>query len=306
MALGYEGIGLLNGTPFLCTGMGVPQQRNRLDSASAFRGSTDPTLPVTEAIMPPHTYDWPTNDGSMSWDTSLDFFRVIKDWIVNRKTPAEVAFYPCRGSYQRFAECYWTSITLEAAEGGFLSGSANFVAINRDSDEQGNDYIENRGGILLDGVLSDYTACLLQEQLRALNPAGENLDPIPFWKGKIESASLIEAGAEPLSWTLTFNQEVAKNFACEGISLEAVEPTIVGIGPMTVEIAIELYVSVSPYELPYDVSALSVVIGDDEDGFDFEDLELQSHDQPLKTGSDTITISATYSPYTMALTSATL
>jgi len=295
MALGYEGLGLIDGTPFLCTGMGVPQQRNRMDSNSAFRGSADSEIEPTEAISPPHTYDWPTNDGTISWDTTSDLLTVIKDWIFDRTAPKEMEFYPCRGARQKFLECYWTSIGFEASEGANVTGSCNFIAMNRDEEEIGNEYITNRLGLLEDNVAGHGPEALC-DIMRALNPAANNTDPLPFWKGTITCPELlIGTSAEITQWSVTFTQEITKNFVCTGTSLDPLEPEFLGIGPMVVELQMELYITAATYNLPYDISSLIINVGDG--AFNFSEVELQQHDEPLKVGSDLITIATTYSLY---------
>jgi len=295
MALGYEGAALIDGNLFLCTSMEVPEQEQRLDSGGAFGGG----IPIAvgsnygNAIESPHTYDYPENNGNASFDVNPPLVTFLKSWIGDRGSSKPIALYPNSSAAQTFAECFWSSISLSAAEGSAISGSLDFLTISRSSETIGDAYILDRLGMLQNGTLPGHTTNDLKSAtIGALG--GGNVQPIPFWKGVPISSELIPASTSVVSWTVTISQNLQRFFTCEAFGIPQA-PRFLGVGAVTVEFQIELFINNTTYTLRDDVSSLSLDIGGETIGL--SDLELQTHSQALRGQTDFTNLAMTYNAY---------
>jgi len=298
MAVGYEGAALIGSELILCTGLDIPEGESRLDSAGAFRGSFD----LSESISDVHAYDWPENNGSVSFEANTNIVTFLKSWMGSRDESKTVQMYPDGGSAQQFNECFWTSVNFNAAEGSAVTGSLDFVAIERSSEAIANNYISNRNGRLQDGTIPGYnSSALSSSQLGAFagGVSGGDVQPVPYWLGVLISSEMIPSNSKITSWSVTINQEVVKYFKCEGLYTEAVAPFRVGIGAVTVELQVELYVVSSSYVVQQDVNDLTVDIGGVTIGM--SDLELQNHAQNIATGSDLTSVEMTYAVHGLSV-----
>jgi len=286
--MGYSGLAKIDGAQFLVTSMNVPEARVKLDSSSAYSGSINPLYP-TRGLYTPRTYDYPANDGSIGFDMAAGFGTIIKNWILNRKSSREIFYVPCSGSSQQFEECFWSNISMNASEGSAVSGDISFTAVTRDEEIIGSNYIADRTGQI---TCEEITALL------PLNPDAAQVAPVPFWRSSIDGN--IMTGAKPVSWTLNFNQEITRHFLCEAYS-DPQPPSIIGIGKMTCELQIELFiVPGTTYDLEESVfTPLTINIGEGTD-FVLSSLDLQDHSHGLKGLSDASTMSITYHAYAMA------
>lgn len=294
MALGYEGyvtlkVGAIEDVA-LGTGGGVPRARQRLESSSGYGGEI--STPVSEiGIGLPRNYDWEVYDGSMDLDVHEDFLtNQIKAWIFDRQKGAEVFFQTREGNIQQFNSCYWNNITLSASEGGLLSSSVGFVAMQRDSYTRGGDYIANKTGT--QGYCSGSQAPVYPAPL---NSSLSNVDPIPYWNTFVEiNGSLVEM----TSWNLDFSQEVVKFFGCFAQS-GVQEPKYVAVGPMTATFSGE-YMFVSSagvFGSPDSLASLYVTMGGEQ--IKLEDLELTTDTDSFQSQEAVVPVSLEYAAYTL-------
>lgn len=285
MALGYEGLVTIDSVPVRCTSGSVPQTRNRMDSSATFGGEFNSLYP-SRTIGGPRLYDWDTNDGSVSVEITPDFFDTVEYWIRNRKESKSITLRTNYGASQNFAECFWNSIEFSAADGSLISGNIGFTSVERTSQVITSEYTTNRTGQNVNNynyfINADYA-------------------PIPFWKSYIVSTDLIPTvvpQVELLSWTLTFAQNPQKYFFCSGENYTVVAPEIIGIGPMSISLQVELYVKSGPYSVPEDITSLYLYI-DSDNYFVLNNLELQDKSDEMRT--DPVTISLTYQVYGLTI-----
>jgi len=298
--LGYEGLVLFDceddltgGVPLLCTAYNSPEQRVKIESESLIGGRTllldDDATPY---ISRPYVYDWSDNTCSMSFDITEDSAIAIKNWIINSRTvPINIAMINNSLTGSLLKNCFWTSISLNANENSFVTCEASFIALERE-DEIGNDYITNRLGIITTGV-GNFDIDFMSDT--ALNK-NNNLNPIPYWKSILESDDLIGTNAEVMNWRITFGQIIEKYFSCLS-SKTPQSPATVGIGQMTIDMDIELYIKSLSYNLNniYTVDNLTLNINDTQ--LFFSDLNLNQRSMDGGSPSDITSLKLAYNVY---------
>jgi hypothetical protein len=232
MGLGYEGWVQVGGEYALGTGLTIPRARPRLESSAGFGGEI--SLPVAEmGIGLPYNYDYQVLDGNMNFESDLDFIKnVVADWIFDRQNDKEVRFSPRNAASQIYDKCWWNSISLDASVDAALDGSISFVSLVRDTYTYG-DFTMSKLGNLPGGVATPL--CPDGDFPSPLNADG-NLAPIPFWNTIVEtipSGGGAAVAREMTAWSLSFNQDVVKFFACEH-NTSPTEPKYLAVGPMSV------------------------------------------------------------------------
>jgi len=292
MALGYEGYVSLKVNAIedvaLGTGGGTPRARQRLESSSGYGGEIK--TPVSEmGIGLPRNYDWEVYDGSMDLEVHEDFLtNQIKAWVFDRQKGAEVNFQTRAENVQTFLKSYWNSINLSAGEGGALTSSIGFVAMQRDSYTRGGGFIDNKQG------MQGFCTTTTEVYPDPLNPNNENIIPIPYWNTFVEiNGSLVEF----TTWSLEFSQEVVKFFGCFN-NAGPQEPKYVGVGPMTVSFTGDyMFVDTATFNSPSTLNSLYVTMGGDQ--IKLEDLELTTDTDSLQGYDSIVPISIEYSAYTL-------
>jgi len=227
MGLGYEGWIKVADTYALGTGASVPRARQRIESAAGYGGDKEGPS-STMGVGLPYNYDYDQFDGSLNYEVSKDFYEtVILDWLFKRQTAKEVKFGTRGSGQQQFQNCFWTSLGLSASDGSNVEGSASFYAIERDSYVYGNEYPNDKQGTG-DGSSSS-PVCSDPDFPPSLNNDNDNLNPIPYWNTDIAIIGI--ADAEFINWSVDFNQDVVRFFACEA-NTSAQEPKYLAVGPM--------------------------------------------------------------------------
>lgn len=302
MSVGYEGLvlfdtddSLTGGTPLLCTSFSAPLQRTKIESESLIGGRTLPldNFNATPFVGRPHVYDWPDSSGSMSFDITEDVAQVMKDWIIRRRRePVTIAMLNNSLSGSILENCFWTSVEFSSGEGTSVSCSVNFLALER-TDTMGNDYLANRLGLISTGT-GNFN--LTYMETTALNPGALNKNPVPFWRSKAESAQLLAGNAEITDWNLSFNQVVERYFSCQS-SLNPQIPFTVGIGQVTINGNLSLYVTTPSYNLNNidTIEELTFYIGDVP--FYLNDLDLESYVKDGGSQSEITTLDLSYNAY---------
>lgn len=301
MSVGYEGLVLLDcdslltgGTPLLCTSYSAPEQRTKIESDSLIGGRTLPLASndYTPFIGKPHVFDWSDNTGSMTFDVTESSALAIKNWIINKRTiPVTIAMFNNTLTSVLLENCFWNSIDFSANENSFITCTINFIAIDR-TDEIGNDYISNRLGLINTGI-GNFNFDYIKET--ALNNS-LNKNPLPYWKGTMQSDELLSNYAEVLNWRVNFNQTVERVFSCQA-TFEAVPPSIIGIGEMAISGDLELYVKNSSYNLNNILNIEELILNLNTVQFTFSDLDMDQHSIDGGSQSDVTTLSLSYSAY---------
>lgn len=156
-------------------------------------------------------------------------------------TGAYFANYDTHGAWCR-------SANFSTSEGSFVTTSLGVVAIFRtETDPAGGSnyssfsYINQKYGVIASN-------CAVLASTNPLNPAGGNVDPIPFWKtnaqlgvgsypGPFGSVTLPEAGTETVEWSIDVTNNEHILYTCSGSRL----PRAVLMGPMAVGGNVTLY-----------------------------------------------------------------
>ena len=136
-----------------------------------------------------------------------------------------------------------TSAGFSTSEGSFLTCSLGALALDRDeADPAGGSayssyqYLSQKFGV----IASDCTGLAATNPL---NPSGENVNPIPFWRTQAHLRTIpgpgwspfaagteIESGLETVEWSIDVTQNQVIVYTCNGSRL----PTAVLMGPMDV------------------------------------------------------------------------
>ncbi len=292
MALGYEGyvtlkVGAIEDVA-LGNGGGVPRSRQRLESSSGYGGTIKSPV-ASMGIGLPHNYDWDVYDGNMDIDVHEDFLtNQIKAWIFDRQLGAQAFFQTREGNAQTFLKCYWNNINLSAGEGGFLTSSISFVAMQRDAYIRGGDYIANKVGS------NPVCATTTEVFPTPLNPNDANLNPIPYWNTKVD---INAATVEMTNWSLDCSQEVVKFFGCFNNSTVQ-EPKYVAVGPMSITFTGDyMFVDTAAFSSPDSLTSLYITMGTEQ--IKLEDLELTTDADSLQGQDAIVPVSLEYAAYTL-------
>ena len=245
MALGYEGWASIThntgsspktNVECLATGTSGIYGSSRLESSSGYGGQIDvfSTIASEVGVASPRSYDYPVFDGSFDFEVNETMADLIwENMIQQRQNRWELLYQTRKGTLLNFDHNYWNSITLQAGDGTFVTGSISWVGLNYIStrgDGAGDSYCGNQFGF--DGPQFDW------QNTNPLNKCNYNLNPIPFWDSNplINGVNIDEC----LDWSLSFNQDVVKFFTCENSSAvsdplsDAPPPSFVACGPMKI------------------------------------------------------------------------
>jgi hypothetical protein len=144
--------------------------------------------------------------------------------------------------------CWCRSANFSTSEGSFVTCSLGVVAIFRtESDPIGGSNYSNYSYILQKtGVTAGN--CTNLANTNPLNPAGGNVDPIPYWKtnaqlsvgsypGAFGATVLPQSGLETVEWSVDITNNEKILYTCSGSRL----PRAVLMGPMSVSGNVTLY-----------------------------------------------------------------
>jgi hypothetical protein len=210
------------------------------DSAIRFEGSIDFELQIgAGGVLWDYMMGWIVNDRAYprSMDISPDGAHVY----LYRTTGAYEANYDLQGIWN-------TSAGFSTSEGSFVTVSAGAIALDRaEQDPAGGQdysdysYINQKFGV----VASD---CTVLANTNPLNPSGNNVDPIPFWRTNAQlltgvyatpftGGSVPQTGLETVEWSVDVTQNHVVLYTCNGNRL----PTALLQGPMDVSGSVTLY-----------------------------------------------------------------
>jgi hypothetical protein len=210
------------------------------DNAVRFEGSVDFELQGSDDIWD-LLGDWIVNERAYprSMDISPDGGRVYQ----YRTTGAYDANYDLNGMWN-------TSAGFSTSEGSFVTVSAGAIALNRAETDPGGgtsfsdySYILQKTGV----VAGD---CTTLGATNPLNPSGNNVDPIPYWRTNaqlyrktyagpfdVDGAALPQTGLETVEWSVDVTQNQVVLYTANGNRL----PTALLQGPMSVSGSVVLY-----------------------------------------------------------------
>ena len=186
----------------------------------------------------------------------------VQDWVVDSRAypksldispdGARVYHYWTSGAYKSAYDLYgaWnSSCGLSTSEGSFVTASLGVVSLSRtETDPVGGtnfssySYINQKTGVIAGdcGVLSS---------TNPLNPSGNNVDPIPFWRTNAQllrgtygapfdaSGTVPQAGTQTVEWSVDVTQNHVILYTCSGSRL----PTAFLQGPMDATGSVILY-----------------------------------------------------------------
>lgn len=188
--------------------------------------------------------------GGAIWD-------FLEEWIISQRAysktleispdGARVMTYTASGSYDR-SGAWNTNANFSTNEGSFVTLSLGVIALDRTMvDPAGGNTFSNYTYILQKkGVIAD--TCSDLAVTNPLNPSGNNVDPIPFWRTKAQllrgtysapftGGALPQAGTETMEWSVDVTQNHFVLYTCNGDRL----PTALLQGPMDVSGNVVLY-----------------------------------------------------------------
>jgi hypothetical protein len=182
------------------------------------------------------------------------------DWFINERAyprscdispdGARVYQYRTSGAYGTFNNSgMWnTSAGFSTSQGSFVTVSAGAIALDRvEKDPVGGtafasyDYISQKQGV---------NNCTTLAATNPLNPLGDNVDPIPFWRTEAQllritpasytpfsGGALPQAGTETVEWSVDLTQNHVVLYTANGSRL----PVALLQGPMDVTGSVILY-----------------------------------------------------------------
>jgi hypothetical protein len=217
------------------------------DSAIRFEGTIDFELQIgAGGVLWDYMMGWIVNDRAYprSMDISPDGARVY----LYRTTGAYEANYDLNGIWN-------TSAGFSTSEGSFVTVSAGAVALDRlEEDPAGGtnfsnySYINQKFGV----VAGD---CTVLANTNPLNPGGNNVDPIPFWRTNAQlltgtytapftGGTEPQSGLETVEWSVDVTQNQVILYTCNGNRL----PTALLQGPMDVTGSLTLYNEIGVFD----------------------------------------------------------
>ena len=310
MAIGYEGKATVDGNLFLCTGAEIPETMQKLESSAAYGGHL--SLTSGPALSTPVAYDYPSYDGSISFDLTYNFLNTLYLWLFSRHISRPIVLYPRRGTTYAYPNCFWTSMNIAASQGGAVNGSMDVMCLTRTATDRVDDYIGNKTGT------TTYTSLNNQGIIGALNPDNEDVTPIPYWKTKYEPSF----GGEMVSWSMTVQQTVNKFFKCTGNHDQAQSPFAVGIGVCNVSFEADFFFTpissgehqmtgtfIAPtpiWESPFiSLPVLDLIIGNEDVSksktFKMRNLHCQNDNDAVRTGNDLVSAYLQFDVYNMEI-----
>ena len=203
-----------------------------------------------------------TVDVEMQFGASGVIWDFLEDWIVSYRAYAKsldispdgarVYQYRATGAYHSTFDtngAFNTSAGFATSDGSFLTASLGVVCLNRQE-------VDPAGGINFTnysyqlqrkGIIG--SDCAVFSTTNPLNPGGDNVNPIPFWRTKAQlltgvygapfdaSGVLPQVGTETVEWSVDVTQNSIWLYVCNGTRL----PIALLQGPMDVTGSVTLF-----------------------------------------------------------------
>jgi hypothetical protein len=216
------------------------------DSAIRYEGSVDFEMQGSDAVWD-FINSWTilSRAYSRSLDISPDGARVYEYHVDGAYD--DPASYGLTGAWN-------SSLSISTSEGSFVTVSAGVLAIDRsevDPDGGTNfsdySYINQKTGVIADD-------CSVFQTTNPLNPCGNNVDPIPFWRTNAQllrltdpcpfppytpfvSGDVPQDGLETVEWSVDLTHNTVVLYTCNGNRL----PTAILQGPIDATGSVVLY-----------------------------------------------------------------
>jgi hypothetical protein len=204
-------------------------------------------------------------EGSIDYELQLGasgtLWDYMGDWIINERAyprsmdispdGARVYLYRTSSTYGTNYDLFgmWnTSAGFSTSEGSFVTVSAGAIALDREEVDPagGTDFSDYSYILQKQGVIA--SDCTILANTNPLNPSGNNVDPIPFWRTNAQllrgtysspftGGSLPQAGSETVEWNVDVTQNHVVLYTCNGNRL----PTALLQGPMDVSGTVVLF-----------------------------------------------------------------
>jgi hypothetical protein len=221
MALGYQGMILLDGNLYLVTDGNLDHSRPEIVSEGTYAASS-----VNNAVGRVHVFDFDEVSGGFNCDTNIELINQLFDenngWVTNRDTSYPLLWYSNVINNYEFGDAYWSRISLSAGAGNMLTTSFDVTMIPGTEEEEddydlpirslqlADDYIGQRFG-LDDGGEGQ----LLPNVSFA---TGNDKQPIPYWETSInfldENNDGLPEGIHVLNWSLEMSNNITKRNLC--------------------------------------------------------------------------------------------
>lgn len=224
MAMGYMGYAKLGSTLLLTTGASVnlvlePIYSSAVWGAGWYNAATT-THYADNAIRYEGSLDFELQGSSTVWN-------LIRDWAIEQRAYSKSLVispdgmieyqYTASGNYDNTG-AWCQSLSFSTSQDSFVTCSANLVALTRAAADTGfSTYIGNRIG---NTGGADMTA------MNPLNPSGNNVDPIPYWRTNANlyrNSVSFQSDIETIEWSLDLSNNPVVLYTCNGSR----EPTAV-------------------------------------------------------------------------------
>jgi hypothetical protein len=223
MALGYQGMILLNNKLFLVLSGSLNHTRPEIASQGTYAVSN-----LSNAVGNVHVFDFDDINGSFSCETNFELIDELFDkdngWIAKRDTALPFLWYSNVENKYEFGDAYWTKISLSADSGAISSTSIDIVLIPGKTPDSlnptryelpikelqlNNNYIGQRFGLATDIPNLPKNVSFGDEN---------NKQPIPYWGTSIEFVDPISDKVEVLNWSLDITNNISKRNLCSCVS----------------------------------------------------------------------------------------
>jgi len=228
MALGYQGLVLLDDKLFLVTDGNLDHVRPELVSEGTYAAKEAST-----AVNRVHVFDLDEINGGFNFDTNMELidqlFHKTNGWVIKRDESLPLLWYSNINNNYEFGDAYWTRISLSAGSGNMTTTSIDMTMIpgaNPDSTtpdryelptrqlQLADNYIDQRFGLQSGG----------SEQLRenVSFAAPDNQLPIPYWQTSIEfkdkNGDGLPDGIHVLNWSIEIVNNISRRNLCSAIN----------------------------------------------------------------------------------------
>ena len=277
MAMGYAGFVKFYRTPpatdemtVLCTSSGLNLTINLITSTGVWGAGWYNAAETTHYADDAVFYE---GDVSLDLQGYANFWNFIRSWCIEHraypvsadispdaqrvfryraatKTPLDV--YDYTGEYGQNG-LYNSTMSINTSAGSAVTCSLGAMALTRDmynpEGTQGSysayKYIYNRGTQGVDGDDWAVTQPADMDAMRPLNPNGDNIDPIPYWRTNAEVqiytggnwTNDFQTGLEAIDWSVSLTNNATVLYTCNGDR----EASAVLMGPISATADTTLY-----------------------------------------------------------------
>ena len=148
-----------------------------------------------------YAYDYDKHEGSLNFELNEDNWPLVQFVLDSskRQQDFEVFISPQSGEEYLYEHCLWTSFSLNASEGSFVTCDLGVTGFSRDDDVNSEQFI------------TDISRC------GYTGGFDEDAMPIPFWNTYIPTAAF--ADYKIVDWSLSVENNVQEFPICESIAL---------------------------------------------------------------------------------------